>query len=92
MGIIFCFMCLAIYGQRAIVSIFQRIFGWRLHRDLGLIGAEGVFLYQNRQLFGRRFGSAIGNVIFIIVVNLVIDLFPAAALIIGVTLAGFWAD
>jgi rhomboid protease GluP len=42
----------------------------------GLIGAEGVFLYQNRRLFGRRFGSAIGNVIFIVIVNLVIDFVP----------------
>ncbi len=46
----------------------------------GLIGAEGVFLYQNRQLFGRRFGSAIGNVIFIIVVNLVIDFVPGSGI------------
>jgi len=46
----------------------------------GLIGAEGVFLYQNRQLFGNRFGSAIGNVIFIIVVNLVIDFVPGSGI------------
>ena len=46
----------------------------------GLIGAEAVFLYQNRQLFGRRFGSAIGNVIFIIVVNLVIDFVPGSGI------------
>jgi len=36
----------------------------------GLIGAEGVFLIQNRKIFGDRFRSAIGNVIFIIVFNL----------------------
>ncbi|HUH98076.1 MAG TPA: rhomboid family intramembrane serine protease, partial [Anaerolineales bacterium] len=46
----------------------------------GLIGAEGVFLYQNRQLFGRRFGSAIGNVIFIVVVNLVFDFVPGSGI------------
>ena len=46
----------------------------------GLIGAEGVFLYQNRQLFGRQFGRAIGNVIFIIVVNLVIDFVPGSGI------------
>jgi len=28
----------------------------------GLIGAEGVFLYQNRKLLGAQFGRAIGNV------------------------------
>jgi rhomboid protease GluP len=36
----------------------------------GLIGAEGVFLYQNRKLFADRFRSAIGNVIFIAAINL----------------------
>jgi rhomboid protease GluP len=35
-----------------------------------LIGAEGVFLYQNRTLFADRFRSAIGNVIFIAAINL----------------------
>jgi rhomboid protease GluP len=38
----------------------------------GLIGAEGVFLYQNRKLFAGQFGSAIRNVIFIVAVNLFI--------------------
>ncbi len=46
----------------------------------GLIGAEGIFLYQNRQLFGRRFGSAIGNVIFIVVVNLAFDFVPGTSI------------
>jgi len=46
----------------------------------GLIGAEGIFLYQNRQLYGRRFGSAIGNVIFIVVVNLVFDFVPGSGI------------
>lgn len=46
----------------------------------GLIGAEGVFLYQNRQLYGRRFGSAIGNVIVIVVINLVIDFVPGSGI------------
>ncbi|MBI2757638.1 MAG: rhomboid family intramembrane serine protease [Chloroflexi bacterium] len=42
----------------------------------GLIGAEGVFLFQNRKLFGSQFKSAIGNVIFIVAVNLFIGLAP----------------
>lgn len=42
----------------------------------GLIGAEGVFLYQNRGLFGNQFRRAIGNVIFIVAVNLVMGLSP----------------
>ena len=42
----------------------------------GLIGAEGVFLFQNRKLFGSQFKSAIGNIIFVVVVNLFIGLAP----------------
>jgi rhomboid protease GluP len=36
----------------------------------GLIGAEGVFLYQNRKLLAGQFRSAIGNVIFVVAFNL----------------------
>lgn len=36
----------------------------------GLIGAEAVFLYRNRSLLADRFRSAIGNVLFIIAINL----------------------
>lgn len=46
----------------------------------GLIGAEGVFLYQNQKLLGAQFGRAIGNVIFIIVINLVIDFVPGSGI------------
>jgi rhomboid protease GluP len=42
----------------------------------GLVGAEGVFLYQNRKFFGGQFRRAIGNVIFIVAVNLVLGLSP----------------
>ena len=42
----------------------------------GLIGAEGVFLYQNRKLFAYQFRSAISNVIFIAGVNLFLGLAP----------------
>jgi len=42
----------------------------------GLIGAEGVFLYQNRKLFAHQFRSAISNVIFIVGVNLFLGLAP----------------
>jgi rhomboid protease GluP len=38
----------------------------------GLVGAEGVFLYQNRALFGRHFRRALGNIIFVVVFNLFI--------------------
>jgi rhomboid protease GluP len=43
----------------------------------GLIGAEGIFLYQNRKLLGHQFKSAISNVIFIAGVNLFIGLSPS---------------
>jgi rhomboid protease GluP len=36
----------------------------------GLIGAQGVFLYQNRKLLAGRFSSAISNVLFIVAINL----------------------
>lgn len=42
----------------------------------GLVGAEGIFLYQNRKLFGNRFGRAIGNILFVVVVNLLLGLTP----------------
>lgn len=38
----------------------------------GLIGAEGVFLYQNRKMLAGQFRSAIGNIVFIAVINLVL--------------------
>lgn len=42
----------------------------------GLVGAEAVFLIQNRGLFGGQFGRAIGNVLFIVAVNLMLGLSP----------------
>jgi rhomboid protease GluP len=42
----------------------------------GLIGAEGVFLLQNRKLFAGQFRSAIGNIIFIVAINLFFGLQP----------------
>ncbi|MDX1377779.1 MAG: rhomboid family intramembrane serine protease [Anaerolineales bacterium] len=36
----------------------------------GLIGAQGVFLYQNRKLLAGRFRNAISNVLFIVAINL----------------------
>ncbi len=42
----------------------------------GLLGAEGVFLYQNRQLFGPAARRSLTNVIVIAVLNLAISLSP----------------
>jgi rhomboid protease GluP len=36
----------------------------------GLLGAEGIFLLQNRKLFAGQFRNAIGNIIFIAAINL----------------------
>ncbi len=38
----------------------------------GLIAAEGVFLYQNRRLFGEEARQAIGNVVSVAAINLFI--------------------
>jgi len=42
----------------------------------GLIGAEVIFFYQNRELFGSLAKQAISNAIFIIAINLFIGLSP----------------
>lgn len=42
----------------------------------GLLGAQGVFLYQNREVFGKPVQRALGNLIMIAVINLLFGLFP----------------
>lgn len=42
----------------------------------GLLGAEAVFLYHNRELLGRSAQRALGNLITIALLNLVIGLAP----------------
>lgn len=42
----------------------------------GLIGAQAVFLYQNRELFGDLARQMMGSTIFIIAINLFIGLSP----------------
>lgn len=42
----------------------------------GLVGAEGLFLYQNRRLFGDQVRKAINNIVFVVVINLFIGLVP----------------
>jgi rhomboid protease GluP len=42
----------------------------------GLLGAEAVFLFQNRKLFAGQFGRAIQNVLFIAAINLFLGLQP----------------
>jgi rhomboid protease GluP len=53
--------------------------GWSVGAStavFGLIAAEGIFFYQNRELFGEYARSAIGNAVFIIVINLFLGLAP----------------
>lgn len=42
----------------------------------GLIGAEGIFLIQNRKLFGAQAKRALNNVIFVVAINLFLGLQP----------------
>lgn len=42
----------------------------------GLLGAEAVFLYQNRKIFGRSAQRALLNLVTIAVINLIIGLQP----------------
>jgi rhomboid protease GluP len=42
----------------------------------GLLGAEGVFLYQNKKLFGKNAQRALINIITVGVINLIIGLSP----------------
>lgn len=42
----------------------------------GLIAAEAIFFYQNRELFGSYARQAISNAVFIIVINLFLGLAP----------------
>ncbi len=65
----------------------------------GLLGAEGVFLYQNREIFGKSAQRLLMNVIMIAGVNLLIGLAPGAGIdnwghvggLIGGTLFAFLA-
>jgi rhomboid protease GluP len=54
----------------------------------GLIGAEGVFLYQNRKIFGKQFGRAIGNILFIVAINFFYDLTPGSGIDLGGHIGG----
>jgi membrane associated rhomboid family serine protease len=42
----------------------------------GLLGAQGVFIYQNRELFGQRARQALNQIITLAVINLGIGLLP----------------
>ena len=42
----------------------------------GLLGAEAVFLFLNREMFAGHYGRAIQNVVFIAIINLILGLQP----------------
>jgi rhomboid protease GluP len=42
----------------------------------GLLGAQGVFIYQNRALFGNQTRQALQGIILVAVINLFIGLSP----------------
>ncbi len=62
----------------------------------GLIAAEGVFVYQNRKIFGQQARAMLTNVVVIVVINLALGLSPGidnfghlGGLIAGVVFAWF---
>ncbi len=42
----------------------------------GLLAAEGVFIYQHKQLYGERFGKALWQITQVAVINFIIGLSP----------------
>ena len=42
----------------------------------GLVAAEGVFIYRNREFFGKQARSLLGNLLLIVVINLMLGLMP----------------
>jgi rhomboid protease GluP len=64
-GAVFSFLFSSAYSIGASGAIF------------GLIGAEGIFLFQNRKLFGSRVRGALNNVIFVVAINLFLGLQPS---------------
>jgi len=63
-GAVFSFLFTSAYSIGASGAIF------------GLVAAEGIFLIQNRRLFGSRARGALNNVIFVVAINLFLGLQP----------------
>jgi len=63
-GAVFSFLFSSAYSIGASGAIF------------GLVSAEGIFLIQNRKLFGSRMRGALNNVIFVVAINLFLGLQP----------------
>jgi rhomboid protease GluP len=42
----------------------------------GLVAAEGVFIYQNRKIFGPQARAMLSNVVMVVIINLVLGLSP----------------
>lgn len=42
----------------------------------GLVAAEGVFIYQNREIFGPRARAMLSNVVMVVIINLGLGLSP----------------
>jgi rhomboid protease GluP len=63
-GTVFSFLFSSAYSIGASGAIF------------GLVGAEGIFLFQNRKLFGSQVRGALNNVIIVVAINLFLGLQP----------------
>jgi rhomboid protease GluP len=63
-GTVFSFLFSSAYSIGASGAIF------------GLVAAEGIFLFQNRKLFGSQAKGALNNVLFVVAINLFLGLQP----------------
>lgn len=53
--------------------------GWSVGAStaiFGLVAAEGVFVFQNRAIFGKQARAMLGNVVLVVVINLGLGLSP----------------
>ena len=58
--------------ERHLFLVLGEPFPGLIHRHLGLIGAEAVFLYRNRRILGCMAQRALGDLISAVVINLVL--------------------
>ena len=78
----FRFICLYFLGAfsgNVLSFFFAGDYGYSVGAStavFGLVAAEGIFLLQNRRLFGRQVRRGLGNILFIVAINLFIGLTP----------------
>jgi len=63
---------LSAYAGNVLSFLLTRILRWAPHGNFRPAAAEGMFVFQNRQLFGNRAGRALMNVLYVAGINLLI--------------------